>query len=241
MLKLLCLSCCLLMISNTVLAQDDAPAQTPERIVVSDEVAMDYLLAVPEAHDADGEPVPVILFLHGAGERGDELERVKAWGPPRMVEAGHEFGAVVVSPQCPAGTWWTAHLETLELLLDHIAETYNVDPDRVYVTGLSMGGYGTFALVARDPERYAAAVPICGGGNDADALRLSSTPMWVFHGTDDRVVPVAGSRRMVEVANSRDGEHARLTEYEGVGHDSWRQAYADEAMWAWLFEQGVDE
>ena len=147
------------------------------------------------------------------------------------------MGAVVVSPQCPAQTWWTDHVRVLEKLLDHIELAYNIDPDRIYVTGLSMGGYGTFALVARNPGRYAATVPVCGGGMYFDALRLSATPMWVFHGAADRVVPVEESRRMVEFANARNGEHARLTEYEGVGHDSWKRAYADEAMWEWLFEQ----
>lgn len=225
--------------ATTTNSQDDAPAQTPERIEVTEErtLALDYLLSVPAAHDPDGEGVPVVLFLHGAGERGDDLDRVKAWGPPRMVDAGHDFGAIVVSPQCPAGSWWTDHLETLELLLDHIAATYNVDADRIYVTGLSMGGYGTFALGARNPGRYAALVPICGGGLYFDALRLSGMPMWVFHGDADNVVPVEESRRMVEAANSRNGERARLTEYEGVGHNSWGRAYADEAMWAWMFEQ----
>ncbi|MFI4860477.1 MAG: prolyl oligopeptidase family serine peptidase [Phycisphaerales bacterium JB063] len=218
-------------------AQDDAPAQTPERIEVTEEHTLEYLLSIPEAHDADGDPVPVILFLHGAGERGDDLNRVKAWGPPRMIEEGHQFSAIVVSPQCPAGTWWTDHLRTLEALLDHIEATYNVDTRRIYVTGLSMGGYGTFALGARNPERYAALVPICGGGVYFDAMRLSAMPMRVFHGEDDNVVPLEESQRMVRLANSRNGEHAQLTTYPGVGHDSWRQAYADDAMWAWMFEQ----
>ncbi|XAL98837.1 prolyl oligopeptidase family serine peptidase [Phycisphaeraceae bacterium D3-23] len=239
MLKLLSLSLGLALTPLTpAAAQEDEPVQSNERIEITEERALDYLLSIPAVHDADGEPVPVILFLHGAGERGDDLDRVKAWGPPRMVESGHDFGAIVVSPQCPAGSWWTDHLRTLEALLDHIEATYNVDADRIYVTGLSMGGYGTFALGARNPERYAALVPICGGGLYFDAMRVSATPMWVFHGEDDRVVPLEESQRMVRIANSRNGEHAQLTTYPGVGHDSWKQAYADEAMWEWMFEQG---
>lgn len=237
MLTTFLLSGCLLMTTTQDTAEP--PAQTPERIEVTQErtLALDYLVAVPEAHDPDGAPVPVILFLHGAGERGDDLDRVKSWGPARMVEDGHDFGAVVITPQCPADTWWTDHVQTLELLLDHIEAAYNIDPDRIYVTGLSMGGYGTFALVARNPGRYAAAVPICGGGSFIDARRLGRLPIWAFHGDADNVIPVDESRRMIRYANASDGEHARLTEYEGVGHNSWSRAYADEAMWEWLFAQ----
>jgi predicted peptidase len=178
-----------------------------------------------------------MLFLHGAGERGDNLDRVKAWGPPKMIEDGHDFGAIVISPQCPSDTWWTDHLDLLVALLDEIEEKYNVDDDRIYVTGLSMGGYGTFALAARQPDRFAAIMPICGGGVYFDALRLTRLPMWVFHGEDDRVVPVEESRRMVEIANSRGGECARLTVFPDTGHNSWSEAYGSEQTWAWLFEQ----
>ena len=241
MLKTLLLSLGLLCTNVCFALQDSDSPHAPGRVEVTEESALDYIVALPEGYDDAGDAVPVILFLHGAGERGDDLEKVKMWGPPRMVETGHDFGAIVVSPQCPAGTWWTDHVRVLEKLLDHIELAYNVDADRIYVTGLSMGGYGTFALVARNPGRYAAAVPVCGGGMYFDALRLSATPMWVFHGDADRIVPVEESRRMVEFANSRGGEHARLTEYEGVGHDSWKRAYADDAMWDWLFEQDRGE
>lgn len=224
---------------------EDAPPPTgnqPERIVVeiTESKSLDYLIALPEGYDAEGDPVPVILFLHGAGERGDDVNRVKAWGPPKMVEDGHDFGAIVISPQCPADSWWTEELDVLIALLDRIEEQYNVDEDRIYVTGLSMGGYGTFALAARQPDRFAAAVPICGGGTYFDARRLSKLPMWIFHGEADNVVPVDESRRMAALINARDGEHAKLTTYPGVGHNSWSAAYGDEAMWEWLFEQKRD-
>jgi len=211
----------------------------PDRIEITEErtLALDYLVAVPERYDAEGDAVPLILFLHGAGERGDDLDKVKAWGPPRMIEAGEELPAIVISPQCPGGSWWSNELDALVALLDKIEEEYNIDPDRIYVTGLSMGGYGSFALAAKQPERFAAIVPICGGGLYFDALGLSRMPMWVFHGDADRIVPVDESRRMVETANRINGENARLTEYEGVGHNSWSRAYGDDAMWEWLFEQ----
>ena len=211
--------------------------QTEERIEVQRTDSLGYLLAVPDDYDAEGEPLPLLLFLHGAGERGDNLDRVAIHGPPKMIRQGHTFNAIVVSPQCPADTWWTDHTTMLIALLDQIEAEYNIDADRVYITGLSMGGYGTFALAARQPERFAAAVPICGGGIPITARRLNSMPMWVFHGDADNVVPVSESTRMVEAMNNQGGENARLTIYEGVGHNSWDRAYGDEAMWQWLFEQ----
>jgi len=235
----LLLSTVLLIMQTQVPGSEPPVGNQSDRIVVevTQTKALDYLIALPKGYDAHGDAVPLILFLHGAGERGDNVDRVKAWGPPKMIEDGHDFGAIVVSPQCPAESWWTEELDVLVALLDRIEEQYNVDKDRIYVTGLSMGGYGTFALAARQPERFAAIVPICGGGNLFEARKLSRLPMWVFHGEDDNVVPVEESHRMVRFANERGGEHAKLTTYPGVGHNSWSNAYGDQAMWAWLFEQ----
>jgi len=199
--------------------------------------SLDYLIALPKVYEKDGDAVPLVLFLHGAGERADNLNQVKKHGPPKMIEKGHDLPAIVVSPQCPAGTWWTAHTGILSALLDKIEREHNVDKDRIYVTGLSMGGYGTFALAAKEPERFAAAVPICGGGTPKQAKALTKLPMWVFHGDADKVIPVDESKRMVKAINQHDGENAKLTIYEGVGHNSWDRAYGDKAMWKWLFEQ----
>lgn len=199
--------------------------------------SLDYLIALPKGYDAEGDAVPLLLFLHGAGERGKDLDKVKLHGPPKMIEKGHDFGAIVVSPQCPAESWWPRETDMLIALIDKIEREYNVDKKRIYITGLSMGGYGTFALCARQPERFAAAVPICGGGDLFDARQLTKLPMWVFHGEADNVVPVDESQRMVKVMNAAEGQHAKLTTYPGVGHNSWDKAYSDEAMWDWLFEQ----
>jgi len=199
--------------------------------------SLDYLIAVPEAYDKEGDAVPLVLFLHGAGERGGDLEKVKKHGPPKMIEKGHDFKAIVVSPQCPADSWWPREVELLAALLDKIEREYNIDKDRIYLTGLSMGGMGTFALAAHQPERFAAAVPICGRGSEAMAKKLTKMPMWVFHGEDDKVVPAEGSKTMVRLMNEKDGENAKLTLYPGVGHNSWDKAYGDEKMWEWLFAQ----
>ncbi|MFK7788648.1 MAG: prolyl oligopeptidase family serine peptidase [Phycisphaeraceae bacterium] len=234
MLKTLALSFALLLaMQGLAMNQNEARFE----VEVKETKTLDYLIALPEGYEADGDDVPLLLFLHGAGERGNDLKKVKLHGPPMMVENGHDFGAIVVSPQCPKDSWWSWEIDTLIALLDKIEAQYNVDPKRIYVTGLSMGGYGTFALAARQPERFAAAVPVCGGGVYFDAKRLANTPTWAFHGENDRVVPLEESTRMIEIMNRRGGKRAKLTTYPGVGHNSWDKAYDDEAMWKWLFEQ----
>ena len=211
--------------------------------VVENQLALDYLIALPEGYSATGEAVPLLLFLHGAGERGSDLERVKVHGPPKLIERGDRLPAIVVSPQCPAGSWWTEHLDALSLLLDELIRDHNIDEDRVYITGISMGGYGTWALAGREPERFAAAIPICGGGNFLDTFNLTRMPIWAFHGGQDRAVPLVESQRMVEMIRGRGGEMVRLTVYEEADHDSWTQTYDDQAVWEWLFSQhrGRDE
>jgi predicted peptidase len=207
---------------------------------VTQELHLEYLLALPEGYAGDTDRWPVILFLHGAGERGSDLALVETHGPPKLIAAGEKIPAIVVSPQCPANEWWTedAHLLALERLLDEIVAKYRVDEDRIYVTGISMGGYGTWALASRQPERFAAAVPICGGGNALPASRLlRNLPIWAFHGDADPVVPVVESQRMVDAIRRVGGTMATITIYPGVGHDSWTQAYEDEALWEWLFAQ----
>lgn len=232
MLKPLALSFALL-----ISFQSLAMTHQEDRVETEKKIALDYLIALPEGYDADGDAVPVLLFLHGAGERGKDLSKVKMHGPPKMVEKGRDFGAIVVSPQCPKDSWWTYEIDALIALLDKIERDYNVDKKRIYVTGLSMGGYGTFALAARQPDRFAAAVPICGGGELFAAWRLTKLPMWVFHGEADNVVPVEESKRLVRMIQDGGGKRVKLTLYPGVGHNSWDKAYADEAMWKWLFEQ----
>jgi len=189
-----------------------------------------YLVAVPEG---DG-PWPLLLFLHGSAERGANLELVKRHGPPKLLAEGRNFPFVVLSPQCPRGQWWSA--ETLEALLDHALAAYPVDPDRVCVTGISMGGYGAWSLAARCPRRLAALVPICGGGSPRVARNLREVPVWAFHGAHDDSVAPDESVAMVE-ALQRAGGNARLTIYPDLGHDSWSRAYAEPELWAWLTAQ----
>lgn len=224
--------------------KDDPQREQLLEAEVTTHVRLPYLLALPKGYEADQQKQwPVVVFLHGAGERGANLEKLKAWGPPRMLAEGHDLGAIVVSPQCPANSWWTSQVPALSKLLDEIEAKYRVDRDRIYLTGLSMGGYGTFAWGGEEPERFAALLPICGGGDLIEGRRIgqSGVPIWIFHGTDDHVVPVEESNAMYErIRDARGGEGAenvQLTLFEGVDHLSWPYVYADEAVWKWMFEQ----
>jgi len=197
-------------------------------------VKIKYLLYLPTAYESDKKLWPLILFLHGAGESGDDLAKVKTHGPPKLIESKkRDFPCIVVSPQSSGRGW---NVDTLTALLDDLAANYRVDKDRVYLTGLSMGGYGTWSLAAAHPQRFAAIVPICGGGNPADAARLKNLPIWVFHGAKDATVPPERSESMVKALKAAGG-NVKFTVYPDAGHDSWTAAYNDPELYRWLFAQ----
>jgi len=196
-------------------------------------VKMNYLLFLPEGYEKAEKPWPLILFLHGAGESGDDLQKVKIHGPPKIVETKRDLPFIVVSPQSP-GRGWNA--ETLIALLDDVVAKYKVDKDRIYLTGLSMGGFGSWTLAAAYPDRFAAVVPICGGGNPADAKRLKDLPIWVFHGAKDPVVPLARSEAMVNALKEAGG-NVKFTVYPDAGHDSWTATYDNPELYKWMLEQ----
>ncbi|MEL7496302.1 MAG: dienelactone hydrolase family protein [Planctomycetota bacterium] len=198
-------------------------------------VELDYLLSLPSEYESQKE-WPLVLFLHGAGERGDDLDKVKVHGPPKLVQAGKAFPFILVAPQCPADRWWEPI--TLTALLDEIESKYNVDKDRVYVTGLSMGGFGTWNLAAHTPERFAAIVPICGGGDSFVVPRRirNRIPIWAFHGDKDNVVPVKRTQDLAD-AFKRFNVEIKFTSYPGVGHDSWTETYNNEKLYEWMLAQ----
>jgi predicted peptidase len=202
-------------------------------------VDIDYLLHLPDNYESSSAPVPLLLFLHGAGERGNDVTAVAQHGPPALIAKGEwNQPFIVVSPQCPADAWWTDSLQTdtLEALLDDLEKKYRIDQDRVYVTGLSMGGFGTWRLAAENPERFAAIAPVCGGGDPFHARRLKHLPIWVFHGAKDDVVPILASEVMVD-ALKKAGNEIKFTVYPETGHDSWVDAYNTAELYQWLLQQ----
>ncbi|OHB79756.1 MAG: phospholipase [Planctomycetes bacterium RBG_16_55_9] len=194
-----------------------------------------YLLFLPEGYGQKDKRWPLMLFLHGAGERGNDLNKVKVHGPPKIVETKKDFPFIVVSPQCPEGVWWNDQLNVLINLLDEIVARYDVDTERIYLTGLSMGGYGTWALASKHPDRFAAIAPICGGGMRIMVPGLTNVPIWAFHGGKDPVVPVKESEEMVAAVKARGGD-ARLTIYPEANHDSWTETYNNPELYEWFLK-----
>jgi predicted peptidase len=200
---------------------------------ISTVAKLDYLLSLPGGYEKSRTNWPLVLFLHGAGESGSDLAKVKVHGPPKLVEANGPFPFILISPQCP-GRGWNA--DVLYALLQDSMQRYRVDKDRVYLTGLSMGGYGTWALAAAHPETFAAIAPVCGGGNPADAAKLKHLPIWVFHGARDTTVPLRRSEEMVEALKAAGG-NPKFTVYPEAGHDSWTETYRHPEFYQWLLEQ----
>ncbi|WP_158545321.1 prolyl oligopeptidase family serine peptidase [Bremerella cremea] len=179
--------------------------------------------------------LPLLLFLHGAGERGNNLSLVCKHGPPKLIEQGEDFPFVVIAPQCPFDQWWTMpqNLIGLAKLVEQVSADYPIDPERMYVTGMSMGGYGTWQLAATYPKLFAAIVPICGGTNLSQAVALQSIPVWAFHGRDDDIVPLIRSQEIIDEL-TKIGSDATLTIYDNVRHDSWSATYANREIYDWL-------
>jgi predicted peptidase len=236
-----CFVCCLVTGHLTAIFADDQPkpgvqvAASLETKVTVDGVEtkspLNYLFFLPAAYGQKEQKWPLLLFLHGAGERGDDLELVKKHGPPKLVEKQKDFQFVVASPQCPAGKRWDA--AQLIQLVDHLVAKHQIDASRIYVTGLSMGGGGAWALTAANPLRFAACAPICGGGDVTTAKQLASTPLWVFHGAKDTPASLERSKQMVEAVQAGGG-NIKLTVYPEAGHDAWTETYNNPEFYKWL-------
>lgn len=195
---------------------------------------LSYLMYQPPGFAT--EPRPLMLFLHGVGERGSDIARVATHGVPNLLERGKNFPFIIVSPQCPEDRTWDELTDGLLDLLDAVKPALRADPARIYLTGISMGAFGAWKLAARAPHTFAALVPICGGADEAWASALAHLPTWVFHGALDTVVPAETSRRMVRAL---EAVHAPVsfTVYEDLAHECWERAYREPQLYDWLLAQ----
>lgn len=195
-----------------------------------------YVLYVPREYTPD-RPWPLIVFLHGMGERGsDGLAQTEVGIGSSIRFHPDWFPCLVVMPQCPGNVTWdkaSAHIDTC---INDTRNEYAVDPHRVYLTGLSMGGYAAWQYGAKNLRQFAAIMPICGGGKTEDAQKLAQIPIWAFHGAKDKTVPPKQSRRMVDAVKKAGGD-VRYTEYPDLEHNSWDRAYADKEAIDWLLSQ----
>jgi predicted peptidase len=217
------------------------------------EKKLNYRLLLPKGYDPK-KAYPLVLFLHGAGERGSDnkIQLVHGMNEFAADEIMEKYPAFVVAPQCPEGKQWVdvpwsadSHImpkepaEPLKLSLDLIAaleKEFSIDKGRIYVTGLSMGGFGAWDAIQRQPKMFAAAVPVCGGGDATLAEKIKDVPVWAFHGAEDGAVKPKRSRDMI-AGLKKAGGSPKYTEYEKVGHNSWEKAYGDPQMYEWMFGQ----
>ena len=195
-----------------------------------------YVVYVPREYDPD-EAWPFVLFLHGAGERGKDGLLQTEVGLGRAIRRNPgRFPCIVAMPQCPSGVWWDSAVKEVEISSAVTLREYNIDRERIYLTGISMGGYGTWIYGAKKTDVFAALMPVCGGGHVEDAPTLATIPVWAFHGADDEVVDPEESRKMVEAVRSAGGT-VKYTEFENTGHNSWDDAYGEAKHIKWLLKQ----
>ena len=195
-----------------------------------------YLIYFPK--DYLTKKYPLVLFLHGAGERGTNLKDIEIHGLPKLVRNGKKFPFIIIAPQCPLNLWWSDPLpvDLLSELVNDIVMKYGIHKNNVFCTGLSMGGYGTLALSIKNPKLFSAIIPICGGvdiKNFFDILNLKDLPIWLFHGDKDEVIPLENSQSIYKVLKPVN-KNIKLTVYKGVDHNSWDRAYNDNEIYKWM-------
>jgi predicted peptidase len=212
--------------------------QAPAQLNVTRSVTSrgDYLLYLPTDYDrAKPGGWPLLVFLHGAGERGTDLKGPAVHGPPRLIREGKSLPFIVVSPQVEGWDIWST--AWIDALIDDVSRRYGVDPDRIYMTGLSMGGYGAWQYAMERPNTLAALVPVSAGGVPSGACGLTHLPIWVFHGAKDDIVPIDRAQQIVDRIKGCKGTNVQLTIYPNAGHDAWTETYANPALYEWLARQ----
>jgi predicted peptidase len=232
----------LLVFSTFVFAWGAEPTagKQSEQSMQRDSGDVPYLLYLPKGYDEEKEKQwPLMLFLHGRGESYGPLDLVTKWGPPKFAKRADDLPYILVSPQCPKNGFWNDEIRQAGLLelLDVVSKSYRVDTDRVMLTGLSMGGFGSWRLAADHPKRFSCVVPVCGAGKTEDGSKLKTIPIWVFHGDKDGAVPFERSVKMVDAIKAAGGTKVRFTSLENVGHNSWSSTYALPELYTWMLKQ----
>ncbi len=198
-------------------------------------ITYNYLLYWPKSEEGPEATRrwPLVIFLHGSGERGTDVSKVAAHGPPKQAKEGKQFPFMLVSPQCPENQWW--EVDSMQAMLDQLLARYgnHIDRDRIYITGLSMGGGGAWEWISRPKNPFAAAAIVCGATRYLPTRIKDPVPVWAFHGEDDDVVPPWFATTMIDLFKQAGGE-TRITMYPGVNHGSWYKAYDEPELWEWL-------
>ena len=234
---------CYLFVEPTQSVRSSEPApgkQVEQTYKCSDSAEVPYLLHLPESYKADAA-LPLMLFLHGRGESDGPLSVVAKWGPPLLVSRGEKLPYILLSPQCPKDDNWSSATQQTRLieLIDSIVRRFGANKNRIYLTGLSMGGSGSWRMAADHPERFAAVVPICGRGALTDADKLKSLPIWAFCGDQDGVFKQ--NEELVLAIIKAGSQSLRFTSLENIGHNSWSAAYASPDLYEWLDRQSSEK
>ena len=238
---------CVLCFTAPLMGQETTPVagkQVEKSLATSQSTTVPYLLYLPKEYNKDADKKwPMVLFLHGRGESHGPLQLVAKWGPPKFAKRGDSLPYILVSPQCPASGFWSDDTRQAGLLelLEHVTKTYRVDSDRVMLTGLSMGGYGSWRLGSENASKFSCVVPVCGGGKPEYAPGLVKIPVWAFHGDKDGAVPFKKSVEMIDDIRKAGGTKARLTSLEHVGHNCWSSTYAMPELYQWMLRQKASE
>ncbi|MHC1770606.1 MAG: alpha/beta hydrolase-fold protein [Flexilinea sp.] len=203
---------------------------------INSENIFPYLIYYPDDYPLANERLPLIVFLHGGGERGIDPHLLTCHSLPSLCERGLSERCLVFSPQCPEKGDWYLYIADLMDCIDQISDIYDPDDSKISLTGISMGAYGVWELAITYPSRFSALAPICGGGMAWRSNMLKNIPVWAFHGQIDEIVDVRCSVEMVNAVNQAGG-NAKLTVYESIGHDSWNSAYNDPNLIKWLIQQ----
>lgn len=194
-----------------------------------------YLLYLPNEYAATTTSYPLVIYLHGGSHRGNDLTKLNGYGLPALVEKGHDFPFIIASPQCPDGKFWSTD-NWLEPLYDKLTTTYRIDKKRIYLTGISMGGYGTWQTAVAYPDKFAAIVPLCGGCDDSTQVcRIKNVPIWTFHGVADDIIPLSETERLVRRLEACKGD-VTFTRLANEGH-SIQYLYEDKKIYDWLLKQ----
>ena len=228
-----------LLILNVSLVGEGIKNKLSEKFItnLTMQVSLKYNIYFPDNYYDSDTKFPLVLFLHGAGERGDDLRLVEKHGIPKMINNGINFPFITVAPQCPKFQYWSepVNVKTLLLLVEEIIKKNKVDIERIYATGLSMGGYGTLAIAKERPDLFSAIIPVCGGLDTTDIERLKDIPIWLFHGDEDKVVPVENSELIYDLLKPINPE-IKITIYKGINHNSWEMTYNNQNIYDWMLK-----
>lgn len=228
----LCITCLAILILGDSMANSEMINASFERTITK-KVGLKYALFLPDGYNTQPEKSwPLILFLHGSGSRGDNLKFLTQGRPMTYAQQTRDFPFILVAPQCPDGEQWES--DTLIALLDEIETKYHIDQDRVYLTGISMGGTGTWTLAIDHPERFAAIAPVCGRVILTLAYRIKDMPIWVFHGDKDNTVNISFSVDMIAKLKSEGAKNVEFTIYPGAGHSIGDTTYSNPKLYEWF-------